>query len=106
MCTLDISSASAYPEVFEILKYPTKPLTEDGKYIDGCPVETVLTEDCIITVYQRDFSTLKRLMETAGFKDVKKSDIFLDEIALQAFSRAELDIIKKSNILLLIDAVK
>ncbi len=106
MCTLDISSASAYPEVFEILKYPTKPLTEDGKYIDGCPVETVLTEDCILTTYHRDFSTLKKLMETAGFKDIKKSDIFLDEIALQAFTKKELDFVKKSDILLLIDAIK
>lgn len=106
MCTLDISSASAYPEVFEILKYPTKPLTEDGKYIDGCPVETALTEDCILTTYHRDFSTLKKLMETAGFKNVKRSSLFLDEIALQAFSKKELDIIKKSNILFLIEAEK
>ncbi|MBX9621584.1 MAG: class I SAM-dependent methyltransferase [Alphaproteobacteria bacterium] len=106
ICTLDISSASAYPEVFEILKYPTKPLTEDGKYIDGCPVETGLTEDCILTTYHRNFSTLKKLMETAGFKDIKKSDIFLDEIALQAFTKKELDIIKKSNILSLIEAEK
>lgn len=106
MCTLDISSASAYPEVFDILKYPVKPLTEDGKYVDGCPVETGLTEDCIITVYQRDFAALKRLMETAGFKDIKKSDLFLDKIALQAFTKKELDVIKKSNILLLTSAIK
>ncbi len=106
MCTLDISSALAYPEVFDILKYPTKPLTENGKYVDGCPVETGLTEDCTITVYQRDFSTLKKLMETAGFKDVKKCDIFLNEIALQAFTKEEFNIIKKSNILLLIEAIK
>ena len=93
-------------EVFDILKYPTKPLTEDGKYIDGCPVETGLTDDCTITVYQRDFNTLKNLMETVGFRDVRKCEIFLNEIALQAFNKNELEIIKKSNILLLTEAYK
>jgi SAM-dependent methyltransferase len=106
ICTLDFSSASSHPEVFDVLKLPTKPLTEDGKCVDNCPVEIAITEECVVTSYHRDFSTLKKLMETAGFKDVKKVDIFLDKIALQAFSREELDIIKKSNILLLIKGNK
>lgn len=106
ICTLDIASASSYPEVFDILNFPTKPLTEDGKYADECPVEITITEECIVTSYHRNFNTLKQLMETVGFKAIKKSDIFLDEIALQAFSKKELDIIKKSEILLLIEANK
>ncbi len=106
ICTLDIASASSYPEVFEILKFPTRPLTEDGKYVDDCPVEITITEDCIVTSYHRDFNTLKKLLETAGFKEVKKLNLFLDKIALQAFTKKELDLIKKSNILLLISAVK
>ena len=76
ICTLNFSSAISHPEIFKILKYPTKPLTENGKYNDGCSVKTVLTEDCILTTYHRDFSTLKKLMETAGFKDVKKNLIY------------------------------
>lgn len=106
ICTLDIPSALSYPEIFDILKLPTKPLTEDGKYIDGCPVEIKITEDCVVTSYYRDFNTLKKLMETVGFKNVKRSHLSLDHIALQAFSKKELDIIKQSNILFLIEAEK
>jgi SAM-dependent methyltransferase len=106
ICTLDIASASSHPEVFDILKFPTKPLTEDGKYADNCPVEITITENCIVTSYHRNFDTLKKLMEKAGFKGIKKSDIFLDEIALQAFTKKELDTIKKSDILLLMEANK
>ena len=106
ICSLDFASASFHPEVLDILKFPTKPLTEDNKFVDGCPVEIRIREDCVVTSYQRDFNTLKKLMEAAGFKDVKKCDLFLDEIALQAFNEKELNSIKKSNILLLIEAHK
>jgi ubiquinone/menaquinone biosynthesis C-methylase UbiE len=105
ICTLDILSASYYPEVFNILKFPTKPL-KNNEYTDGCPIQIGITDDCVVTSYQRNFDTLKQLMETAGFKNVKKHDLFLDEIALQAFSDEELNIIKKSNILSLIEAEK
>lgn len=106
ICTLDIPSALSYPEVFDVLGLPTTPLTDDGKYVDGCPVEIKITEDCVVTSYYRDFNILKKLMETVGFKNVKRADIVLDDIALQAFSKNELDIIKKSNILFLIEADK
>lgn len=105
-CTLDIPSALSYPEVFDVLGLPTTPLTEDGKHVDGCPVEIKITDDCVVISYYRGFNTLKQLMETAGFKNIRRSDIVLDEIALQAFSKKELDIIKKSNILFLIEADK
>ncbi|MBY0501475.1 MAG: class I SAM-dependent methyltransferase [Alphaproteobacteria bacterium] len=105
-CTLDIPSALMYPEVFDVLGLPTTPLTEDGKYVDGCPVEIKITEECVVTSYYRGFNTLKEIMKTIGFKNVKRRDLTLDHIALQAFSKQELDIIKKSNILFLIEADK
>jgi ubiquinone/menaquinone biosynthesis C-methylase UbiE len=106
ICTLDISSASHHPKVFDILKFPVKPLTANGTYIDGCPIEIEITENCIVTCYQRNLSTLKQLMEMAGFKNVHKSELFLDTIALKAFTSEELNIIKESNILCMIKAEK
>ncbi|MCC8368656.1 MAG: class I SAM-dependent methyltransferase [Rickettsia endosymbiont of Oxypoda opaca] len=106
ICTLDILGASFYPEVFNILKLPTKPLTKDNKYIDGCPIQIEIIENCTVTSYQRNFETIKQLMEQVGFTDVRKCDLFLDEIALQAFTDKELNIIKKSNIFLLLEAKK
>lgn len=103
ICTLDILRASSYPEIFNILKFPVKSLKDD-KYTDGCPIQIEITDDCVVTSYQRNFDTLKQLMEEVGFKNVRKCDLFLDEIASQAFTDKELDIIKKSNILLLIEA--
>ncbi|WP_250311207.1 class I SAM-dependent methyltransferase [Rickettsia endosymbiont of Oedothorax gibbosus] len=105
ICTLDILSASFYPEVFSILKLPTKPL-HNNQYSDGCPIEISITNDCVVRSYQRDFDTLKSLMTEAGFKNIKKYDLFLDKVALQVFTDEELNIIKKSNILLLITAEK
>lgn len=105
ICTLDILSASLYPEVFSILNFPTKPLV-GKKYTDGCPIQIGITDECVVTSYQRNFSTLKKLMEEVGFKHIKKYDLFLDEFALQAFTEEELTILKKSNILLLIEAQK
>jgi len=105
ICTLDVLSASYYPEIFDILKFPVKPL-KNNEYADGYPIQIGITDDCVVTSYQRNFETIKRLMEKVGFKDIKKSDLFLDEIALSSFSKEELDLIKNSNILLLIDATK
>jgi ubiquinone/menaquinone biosynthesis C-methylase UbiE len=106
ICTLDIASASHHSKVFDILKFPVKPLTDNGTYIDGCPIEIEITENCIVTCYQRNFRTLKKLIKMAGFKNVNKSELFLNSIALQAFTSEELNIIKKSNILCLIKAEK
>lgn len=105
ICTLDIIRAYAYPEVFNILKFPTK-LLGNNEYIDGCPIQINITNDCIVTCYHRNFDTLKHLMEKSGFKNLRKSNLFLDEIALQGFTEQELNIIKQSNILLLIEAEK
>jgi cyclopropane fatty-acyl-phospholipid synthase-like methyltransferase len=110
ICTLDILSASSYPEIFSILKFPTKPLN-DNKYTDNSPIQIEITDDCVVTSYQRNFDTIKQLMEEVGFKnvrkyDLKQCDLFLDKIAMQAFTNAELNIIKNSNILLLIEAEK
>ncbi len=105
ICTLDILSASYYPEVFNILKFPVRPL-EDNKYTDGCPIQIEITDDCIVTSYHRNFDTIKQLMEIVGFKNVRSHSLFLDEVALEAFTAEELNIIKKSNILLLIEAEK
>jgi len=91
-------SALSYPEVFDILKFPTKPL-HNNEYSDGCPIQIEITNDCIVTPYQRNFDTIKLLMEKTGFKNIKKHELFLDEVALQAFTHEELNIIKKSNIL-------
>ncbi len=105
ICTLDILSASYYPEVFNILKFAAKPLN-NNEYNDGSPIQISITDDCIVTSYHRNFDTLKQLMGVVGFKNVKKHNLFLDEIALQAFSSEELSIIKKSDILTLIEAEK
>lgn len=106
ICTLDILSALFYSEVFNILKLPVKPLTKNYKYTDGCPIQIEITENCIVTSYQRNLETIKQLMEQIGFSNIRKCDIFLDEIALQAFTDKELSIIKKSNIFLLLEAEK
>jgi SAM-dependent methyltransferase len=105
ICTLDILSASHYPEVFNILRFPVKPL-KDNKYADGYPIEIGITDDCVVTSYHRNFDTIKQLMEKVGFNAIKKYDLFLDDIALNSFTKEELDLIKKSNILLLIEAIK
>ncbi|WP_341793960.1 MULTISPECIES: hypothetical protein [unclassified Rickettsia] len=83
-----------------------KSLTKNNKYIDGCPIQIEITENYIVTSYQRNFETIKQLMEQIGFTNVRKCDLFLDEIALQAFTDKELSIIKKSNIFLLLEAEK
>lgn len=106
ICTLDFAQASLYPEIFEILKFPTKLLSEDGTYRDGCPIEITITEDCIVTSYHREFEIFEKIMGEIGFKNVKRHDMFLDTLALQGFTPEELDIYKKSNILLLIEAHK
>lgn len=106
ICTLDILSASFYSEVFNILKLPVKSLTKNYKYTDGCPIQIEITENCIVTSYQRNLDTIEHLMEQIGFNNIRKYDIFLDEIALQAFTDRELSIIKKSNIFLLLEAKK
>ena len=106
ICTLDIASASHDPKVFDILKFPVKSLTDNSTYIDGCPIEIEITESCIVTCYQRDFITLKQLIEMAGFKNVNKRELFLDQIALKEFTNEELNIIKESNILSLITSEK
>ena len=105
ICSLDILNASYYPEVFNILKFPVKFLG-DNKYTDDFPIQIEITDDCTVTSYHRNFDTIKELMEIVGFKNVRKRDLFLDEVALQAFTSEELDIIKKSKILLLIEAEK
>ena len=105
ICTLDILSAITFPEVFNILNLPTTPL-KDNKYDDSYPIQIRITEDCVLTSYQRNFDTLKLIMEKTGFKEVRKHTLFLDDIALKAFTEKELNIIKKSNILLLITAKK
>lgn len=106
ICTLDILSASFYSEVFNVLKLSVKPLPPNDKYTDGCPIQIEITENCIVTSYQRNLETIKHLMEQVGFNNIKKYDIFLDEIALKAFNDRELNIIKKSNIFLLLEAEK
>lgn len=106
ICTLDIFSASLYPEVFNILKLPIKYLTKNYKYTDGCPIQIEITENCVVTSYPRNLETIKHLIEQIGFHNIRKYDIFLDEIALQAFTQNELSIIKKSNIFLLLEAAK
>ncbi|CAH0547950.1 unnamed protein product [Brassicogethes aeneus] len=106
ICTLDILSASFYPEVFDILKLTAKPLTKDNEFTDGCPIQMEIIENCIVTCYQRNFETIKQLIEQVGFTDVRKGDLFLDEIALQAFTDKELNVIKKSNIFLFLKAKK
>lgn len=106
ICTLDMARASLYPEVFKILNFPVKSLTEDGTYRDGCPVEITITEECIVTSYHREFETFKKVMKNIGFQNIKRHDIFLDDLALQSFAKEELEIYKKSNILLLIEAYK
>lgn len=105
ICSLDILSATSFPKVFDILKFPTK-LLQGSEYKDGSPIEISITDDCIVTSYQRNFNTIKLLMEEAGFKNVGRRNLFLDEVALQAFTIEELNIIKDSNILLLIEAEK
>ncbi len=104
ICTLDIISAYSYPEVFDILKFPTKFLKDE--YTDGCPIEISITNDCVVTCYHMDFDTIKRLMEKLGFKNVRKHNLFLKENALQSFTEQEFNLIKESNILLLIEAEK
>ncbi|CAH0547949.1 unnamed protein product [Brassicogethes aeneus] len=106
ICTSDIKSASFYPEVFNILKLSAKPLTKDNEYTDGCPIQLEIIENCIVTCYQRNFETIKQLMEQVGFTDVRKCDLFLEEISLEAFTDKELNIIKKSNIFLFLEAKK
>lgn len=106
ICTLDIATASSYPQVFDILNFPVKLLSDEKIYTDGCTVQIEITKDCIVKSYHRDFSTLKKLMEEVGFKNVRKSELFLDEVALMGFSKDELNVIKNSNILLLIEADK
>jgi 2-polyprenyl-3-methyl-5-hydroxy-6-metoxy-1,4-benzoquinol methylase len=106
ICTLDIAGASLHPEVFNILKFPAKPLTDNHTYTDGCPIEIEITEDCVVTCYQRNFGTLKQLMEMAGFKNVTRAELSLDSNALKAFTSEELNIIKDSNILCLIKSEK
>ncbi len=106
ICTLDILSASLYPEVFDILKLPVKALVNNNKYSDGCSIQIEITKNCIVTSYQRNFETIKQLMKQVGFNNIRKHNLFLDEISLQAFTNRELDIIKKSNIFLLLEAQK
>lgn len=106
ICTLDIASASLYPDVFKILKFPIKLLGDQRTYRDGCPIEITITEDCVVTSYHRKFETFKRIMKDIGFQNIRKHDTFLDLFALQAFTPEELEIYKKSNILLLIEAHK
>ncbi|HJD64771.1 MAG TPA: hypothetical protein LFW10_01180 [Rickettsia endosymbiont of Diachasma alloeum] len=45
-------------------------------------------------------------MKQVGFNNIRKHNLLLDEISLQAFTNRELDIIKKSNIFLLLEAQK
>ncbi|MGI4752482.1 MAG: class I SAM-dependent methyltransferase [Janthinobacterium lividum] len=106
ICTLDILSASFYPEVFDILKLPVKTLVSNNKYSDGCSIQIEITKNCIVTSYQRNFETIKQLMKQVGFNNIRKHNLFLDEISLQAFTNRELDIIKKSNMFLLLEAQK
>jgi SAM-dependent methyltransferase len=105
ICTLDILSASYYPEVFNILDFPIKPL-ENNEYADGSPIEITITDECVVTSYHRNFSTLKSVMEKVGFKMIEKCEIFWDEKMLEGFTREEFNIIKKSDLLLLIKATK
>lgn len=67
ICTLDFSNALFYPEVLSILKLPTRPLY-NNQYTDGSPIEISITNDCVVTSYQRDFDTLKSLMTEVGFE--------------------------------------
>jgi len=105
ICSLDILSATSRPKVFDILKFPTK-LLQGSEYEDGSPIEIGITDNCVVTSYQWNFDTIKSLMEEAGFKNVERRSLFLDEVALQAFTIEELNIIKDSNILLFIKAEK
>lgn len=105
ICTLDIISCKdSYPEVFDILKLPTKFLTDE--YRDGCPIEISITNDCVLTCYHWNFDVIKRSMEKLGFKNVTKHNLGLKENALQSFTEQEFNLINESNILLLIEAEK
>lgn len=103
--TLDIASATAVPDVFEVLNFPVTALN-NNQYDDGSPIQIQITDGCIVTSFQRDFTTLQKIMKQVGFKKIKRHPLTLEEPALQGFSKREFELIKQSQIFSLIEASK
>jgi SAM-dependent methyltransferase len=94
------------PKVYDILKAGARPLTEDGEFYEGCPMESIMSSDCrvVLNFYSDDYVT--NLMNNLGFKEVKVKNVYLKDRALEAYSQEELDVIIDSKIFIMITGIK
>ena len=103
--SLDFSHAvHTCPEAFEVIGMPNYKLLDEGSVEDGSRVQLEVSTEFKVTVYQWSFELLRSILYKVGFRHIRRRALFLDAIALEAYTERELELIKKSELLMFVEA--
>jgi SAM-dependent methyltransferase len=94
------------PKVYDILRAGARPLTENGEFYEGCPIESIMSSDCKVILNFYSEELLTSIMNELGFKDFQVRNVYLKEKILEFYSKEELDIIIDSKIFVMITGIK
>jgi len=94
------------PKVYDIMRAGARPLTANGEFYEGCPIESIMSSDCKVILNFYSEKLITSIMNEIGFKDTQIKNVYLKEKILETYTNEELDIIMYSEIFVMITGIK